>query len=263
MEKISLEELKHTQICILEDVARFCESHGICYFLAYGTLIGAIRHKGFIPWDDDIDLIMPRPDYEKFISSYSSKFYRTISPLVGGGYPFPYAKVEDIRTLLDEHQDNRYPMGINVDVFAIDGLPEDEKISAAHCRKIQYMRKLLQIKQIKLSRKRTLLKNIPHFIGKMLLSAIPVRVFVNKICKEATRYSFADCDYVADLNFGGPERRVPKSVFEESVIVEFEGKNYHAPVGYDVWLRKIFGDYMVLPPKENQMTGHTFTAYRK
>ena len=98
-----IQELRQIQMGILDEVHRFCEAHGLRYFLSSGTLIGAVRHKGYIPWDDDIDIYMPRKDYEEFLQAYTSDsgHYRAINPQTENHYYYTFAKVVDLRTRMD------------------------------------------------------------------------------------------------------------------------------------------------------------------
>ena len=117
-----IQELRGVQLGILDDIHAFCVDNGIRYFLACGTLIGAVRHKGYIPWDDDIDLYMPRDDYERFINEFKSVSgnCRVLDPKKEKHYYYTYAKVVDKRTLLVEPEADGYRIGVYVDVFPVD-----------------------------------------------------------------------------------------------------------------------------------------------
>lgn len=264
---VKSEELKKTQLDILLSVDRFCKQHSICYFLTYGTLIGAIRHKGYIPWDNDIDISMPRPDYERFIQLYNTekeKKYYVISPDLDQSYPYPFAKICDPNTHLVEFSSIKYNIGINIDLFPIDGLPKNEKEAKAHYWKINLYRNLLNIKKIELDfKRRSLIKNIFLALSKTVLFVISYNYLIKKINHLFVTYNYSDCLYAADLNFGNVNRRLPKKIFESCISVEFEGYLFNAPIGYDLWLKSIYGDYMQLPPIEKRVTHHDFKAYYK
>lgn len=124
-----IEEIKKIQLEILKYVDQFCSQNNIKYALGYGTLIGAVRHKGFIPWDDDIDIIMRRNDYNRFIELFSKETgrYKVWSHNLQTDYPIPYAKVTDEKTLKLEGTNYYVERGVDIDVFPLDDLPNDEK----------------------------------------------------------------------------------------------------------------------------------------
>ena len=255
--------MRKIEVAELREIDAFCRKHDICYFLSYGSLIGAIRHKGFIPWDDDIDIAMPRPDYERFVREFASSRYAVLDRLKDKNCPFLYGKVVDPDTIVKENYDCPVEVGVNVDIFPIDGLPADKKQSDKLCEKIKLLRKLLEIKRLYVSKNRPLWKNILHVSGKIILLPISDRRLQCRISKLQRLFSYSNASWVADLNFGGKERRVPKSLFEKTIDVDFEGDKYLAPVGYDAWLRVIFGDYMKLPPEEKRVSNHFFEVFHK
>lgn len=130
MQEIGTEELKKVELNILKDVANFCDKNGIKYFLCGGTLLGAVRHGGFIPWDDDVDIAMPRDDYDKFLILYNNKesIYRVNSIEINSNWHKPSARVEDNQTILIENtMKKKYrKQHAFIDVFPIDGIPSNE-----------------------------------------------------------------------------------------------------------------------------------------
>ena len=125
---INLEELKKIQFDILKKVAAFCEKNKIKYYLGYGTLLGAVRHKGYIPWDDDIDIIMPRPDYLRFIEIFNkstpSPELKVLSHYIDKNHPYPFIKLINTKTKQVSHSSIKYDMGVCIDIFPLDGLPK-------------------------------------------------------------------------------------------------------------------------------------------
>ena len=103
MEELGIDKLKQIQLDMLKDIHTFCVEHEIRYSLAFGTLLGAVRHKGYIPWDDDIDIMMPREDYNRFIRSYGNQTYKIADMSVNPNYGLPFAKVEDVLTVIEEN----------------------------------------------------------------------------------------------------------------------------------------------------------------
>lgn len=150
MRLISFEEHKKIQLSILRDIDVFCQKNQIKYFLAFGTLLGAIRHKGFIPWDDDIDIAMPRPDYNKFILSFNGMVdnLKVLAPEIDLDYYAPYANVYDTRTVLEEKGTShlKFEIGVKIDVFPIDGVPTNKIVYCFVSSIMRFYNQILFIK---------------------------------------------------------------------------------------------------------------------
>ena len=153
------DELKQLELDIMKQFDAYCEKHDLRYYLYAGTLIGAVRHKGFIPWDDDIDVVMPRPDYEKLQLLLEKEPISPNIKLVNAKnydlYPFPFLKLTDTRTSgIAKYMPKNYRMGVWIDVFPLDGLPENKEERDAHVAHLQKkIRKLKRaMKQFNLSK---------------------------------------------------------------------------------------------------------------
>lgn len=262
MKLIKTEELKQIQLQIMDDVHSFCMENNIMYVLAYGTLIGAIRHKGFIPWDDDIDIAMPRPDYERFIQLYKNrKNYQVFEHSINKRYHFSYAKVADTRTIINEYMYEKQQYGVYIDIFPIDGINQHYN---------QIIRSLQLIKFINTKRAiisihtRKPLKNIILLLGKIILSTTSIEKLLQKLYKNATLANYNSSDKVGNIVYPTNDKEIiDKKHIEKTIDHEFENRIYKIPQGYDFWLRQLYGDYMKFPPKEQQITHHKFTAYWK
>ena len=256
------EDIKRIQLKILLEVDEFCQKNSIKYVITAGTLIGAIRHKGYIPWDDDIDICMPRCDYERFINAFESKSCYVDSFEKNDKFLFPFAKVCDRSTLLIEDTEKNSKLGINIDVFPEDGVP-DGKRGIKHARHVLSLSKMLKVKQTKLSKERLLFKNVVLLIAKIILLPMTRKFIIKRIIKVAKRFEISGCSDVCNLVWGvGPKGIYPKSFFDKIIKVPFEGHLFSAISEYDAWLRKIYGDYMVLPPEAKRITHHGFKVYR-
>ena len=260
MKAIHLEELKTIQLDLLQKTADFCENNGLRYFLCGGTLIGAIRHKGYIPWDDDIDIAMPRPDYDRFIRTFnqSTNYYQVVNLDTNPDYEYAFAKVYDNRTILNELHYPGDSFGVYIDVFPADGVNDVEQI-----RKIMLLHKFLNTKRANYYH-RTLSKKIINTFGKLLLLPFSAHQIATWMDNEARKFAFGSVSMAGIIvNPLGIGEMVDKSVFESDIYQEFEGGKYRVPIGYDTWLRSIYGDYMQLPPEEHRITHHTFEAWWK
>ena len=260
--KLSVQEEKKIALDILLDFAEFCDAHDLQYFLAYGTLIGAIRHKGYIPWDDDIDVQMPREDYDRLIHIYNSEKknqnFELIDPWSKRAR-HSFVKIVDNRTVKVEpgiDYRNGY-LGIDIDVFPLDGMPSDDaKLDKWHRSLMRvYNMYLYCVLDTKKSLKRKIAVPLIRFFtgGKNAL--------LKKAMKLHAKYPYGSCEYVGSIEspWNNKRERSKKSCFVDSVLVEFEGHLLKAPIGYHEILTATFGDYMT--PPEDQTTHHVNAAY--
>ena len=262
MKVIFTKELKAIQLDILQNVAEFCSQNNIIYFLAYGTLIGAIRHKGYIPWDDDIDIAMPRPDYDRFIRLFNNlqqSHIKVIAMENDDHYGFSYAKVHDTRTIMNETQYKQDHFGVYIDVFPIDGVKDKKQV-----KRLRMANKCLHSKKANY-KQRKMSKKIINFLGKVILFPFSTHTIVKFIDKMARKYPFGSTPLAGGIcdSMVGERAIVDVNYFKDVQLQEFEGKLYNIPVGYDGWLRSIYGDYMKLPPEEKRITHHIFEALWK
>ena len=261
MKKLSTDEIKKIALDILIDVDRFCIENNITYFLACGTLLGAIKYKGFIPWDDDIDIMMPRPDYERFIESYKSDKYKVLSPSEGMYF---YGKVYDTNTEVIENGNDykKYsPIGIDIDVFPLDGIVNDEKIIKRKVKKSAFLETLLRLSNQPIFYRKNKLKAINRIIPRIIGSKNIVKLIENN----AKEYKYVDSDYVIRYKDtpNGNSCAIEKDVFK-IIRKEFEGYMFNVPEGYNIWLSKFYRkDYLTYVPDVNQRRTHNRLTYFK
>ena len=263
---ISLDELKQIQLDILTKVHDFCVKNNIDYFLSYGTLIGAIRHKGYIPWDDDIDIEMTRPNYEKFLKSFNGAYreLEVYAPELDWNYYAPYANVCDNRTILKEKGigHNGRVLGIKIDVFPIDGLPSDEALYDKMFKKSRLYNSLLVYNQRDFSQFINSMKslNLKDCFKWIVGHTVPHSLIQKWMYKLATQYNYSSAKKAGLITFTPVKYSVDKSCFEHYIEVEFEGRTFYTIKDYDMYLRLLYGDYMQLPPIEERIPHHNFHA---
>lgn len=251
---------------MMDDIDRVCKSHNLRYYIAYGSLIGAVRHKGIIPWDDDIDIQMPRDDYEKFISIYSKEGKYHITSPKSHDPLYYFAKVYDPDTIKLEagiSYRKRTPLGIDIDVFPLDNfcgvIPNTSKVPNKRSLQLLYYLRMYAIDDISTTKSRKfpvlsyLLGIFCHIIGNKTIIAL-----FEYIAKSGNK---SHSDYYTV--FSGMKRiSIFKKVdFESCMKMPFENRFYNIPVGYDNILRSSYGDYMVLPPEDERKSHHINTIY--
>lgn len=265
MKALTIEEQKQIQLKILAEVDNFCKEKNIKYFLNGGTLIGAIRHKGYIPWDDDIDIMMLRKDYELFVEQYiTSKGtnYRLNNHKISKKYYLPYVKIDDPKTILKEGINHESELGVNIDLFPIDDLPGNRDEQRALYKKAQLLIGLINLKQLPFSSSRSIFKNIILLLGRLILALVPLRIIVSKLASLPLHKKY-NSDYCGDIVWGYSFREVSfKKEFDTAIYATFEDGTYPVPIGYDSYLKRIYGDYMVLPPEDKRVSTHTTSAYQ-
>lgn len=266
MKELSLQEIKEVEIELLRRFHAFCVENDIRYFISHGTLLGALRYKGFIPWDDDLDVLVPREDYDRLISVYPDEGqYRLFAPEKDRSYFYPYAKLCDMSTRkVEGDYDNGVELGIDIDVFPLDYWDDDLQKAKAEVKHQHRQMKLLGLCKLK---KPDSLHPVKRFVKGIVMKMIKLRGsahYVEQIMKGANKPEQKGSRYMGGKawNVYGERDIMPAEAFAEAVEVEFEGQLFHAPVGYDTFLTSLYGDYMPEPPVEKRKTHHSFTAYR-
>ena len=261
--KVDADELKMIQLEILDKVAVFCEKNSIKYWIDCGTMLGAIRHKGYIPWDDDIDVGMLREDYDKFSKLFNNtnSKYRFSSVEVDPTFPFPFGKVIDSTTILYE-PDRRCgaKYSINIDIFPYDKAPQNKFLL-----KLMYFKrdvyKSLRLAQMRILKPNgSILKKFAIILTIGFSSLFPENYFCKKVISNSKKYSDSKSNYIGDFTSTG-RFCCDKSIFDSFIDVRFEGNNYKIPSRYDEWLKAFYGDYMKLPPEKERVSRHIFEAY--
>ena len=248
-------------------VDSFCKENGIKYFLCGGSTIGAVRHQGFIPWDDDIDIMMLRKDYDRFISLYHEidhSVYTIHNIDFERTFTIPFTKVDDSRTILKEQVNTPSTIGVSIDVFPIDNLPDTVKEQNRIYCKASFLISLYNLKQIRYSPQRSFLKNCFLALGRFCLTPISLERVVYRLSHLPDSFLFADSKFCGIVIWGYGKREINLvQNYSEALYVFFEGYTVPIPIGYDNYLRSVYGDYMKLPPEDKQITHHSFIAYWK
>lgn len=258
MKEVPSEDCKRLQLNILLNVAKFCEKHNIKYSIAYGTLIGAIRHKGFIPWDDDIDIIMMRDEYERFVKTYHNEKYVLIHGENLSNHL--HVVISDLSTTLyfpnSLSNQKFYRGGVWIDIFPIDYVPDKEKNYRRFFKSIWLLCRLQRIGEM-VDPKSMLLSQLAHPLTKPF-----VKLFGRLAQNRMLTYNKKKTQTVANLSLWYLNYPSFKATFmNEFVEVPFEGYMFKAIKNYDSFLTGIYGDYMTPPPVCKRTPRHDYIAY--
>ncbi len=264
---ISVRDVQMVQLEILKELDRICRKYGIAYHLFAGTLLGAIRHRGFIPWDDDIDVCMLRKDYEKFLrccqsdlkSDYFLQYYETDDQSI-----IQFAKIRKNNTIFTNkmYQDTGMHNGIFIDVFPLDNVKPDTLMGKLHPYLFQV---LYAIGSSRMKNKAIHAKNLFNKTVRMffffLLRITPKKTTDTMTQQVLQMFNKEETVFVNHLTNGVNKKRLEKylrdkSTFYDIILVDFEGHLFPAPKNFHEVLTRNFGDYMKLPPEEERKPHH-------
>ena len=261
---ITAVELKEIQLEILKTIHDFCLQNDIRYSLAAGTLLGAIRHKGYIPWDDDIDIMMPRPDYERFCRIFPnySKHYKIQNYHTDDTYWYNFGKVIDTRTMLTEPGART---GVYVDVFIIDGLPDNEIVIQETESKVSYLiHHDLRYATREYKTKSMLTKKLIHYFKYLYRKTIVQKreITVNMIDSILKQNPFETSAKAGLLFYEHFECVLPISTYYYYQDIEFEKITLRCICDYHTYLKSDYGNYMELPPVQKRISHHHINAFK-
>lgn len=258
------------QIKMLEMMSWYhelCEKNNLRYYVVGGTALGAIRHKGFIPWDDDIDVGMPRADYEKFQELVRTADigtrYKVEFPSEKKDFVYPYGKVYDTSTTLIEHTRYKTKRGIFIDVFPLDGLGNDKDEAISNFEAIDRKYNLLATEVCALRKERGWYKNLAIIIARCIPPFIlSARKLIRQIEELSKKNSFDESVYAANAVGNWHKKEIMRREwFGKPTLYDFETIKVYGPENYHEYLTQLYGDYMKLPPKEKQVSHHDYMYF--
>ena len=262
---LNLREIQIAETEILKSVIKFLNDNKINYFICAGTFLGAVRHKGFIPWDDDVDIAITRPQYNKLINILKQNKLKITDNLFASGFELGNSQIPFIKILnknIKVDQTIQWEEYLWIDIFPLDAFPKNNKI---YYKNLMFYRRLLDLIRVD-SNNFGLMTNNPFKKIIKLIFLFILRIwkydnFINFYIKQCSKYDFDKYDYVRDNVWGDTSSLIHKSQLKNCKY-EFEGLKVNSFEDYDNLLSDLYGkDYMKLPPKEKRQN-HKFKAWR-
>jgi len=260
---VALRDVQRRAFGVLEALAQFCDRHDLRYYLVGGTLLGALRHGGFIPWDDDIDIALPRPDYARLLALVGKlpAGLKAIHPSLDPATPYPFLVVRDARSRLVIDYARPFDRGIGVDVFPLDAVPAPGRRRDALFALIGLMRAWTMNKQQGYYPHRVRTGRRLRFALLSLASRIvPARRIFALYERLVSRGAREDGALGNLYGLYGRREIVDAGVFGEGRWVRFEGTRFRAPAEAERYLETVYGDYRRLPPLDQRHSGHRIRA---
>lgn len=267
MKKLSQNEIKQIELDILIKFNSFCIKNNLTYYIAYGTMLGAVRHKGFIPWDNDIDVCMPRPDYNKLME-LSGELNNLLDSNIelktpySKNYQYSFCKIINNKTFVHEHSmKDKYNTSVWIDIFPIEGLPANEKKMIRYINTMSTLRKYYSYTIEKKFSGKSIIGKIKFNTIKIILT--PLYFLINQKIqfeKKSQKYSFQHSNLFSVLYDWYPLTCLFDKKLLEIDYFDFEGYKFPGFKNYDKYLTQLYGDYMKLPPIEEQLS-HDIEAY--
>ncbi len=267
---LTLQEIHKETLVILKKIIAICDELHINYYIAYGSLIGVVRHQGFIPWDDDLDIMMFRPDYEKFkaycLSHEAELFpFKLMGRYNAPNFPYNIDRFCDLRYRMVSERTTDAGMGMFIDIYPMDGAGNDKEAAAAQLKQKKFW---LDCLFCDLHGKfepstRGWIYNVLKFPGYCYARLRGSKYFLDKLESLKNLYTVEQSRYVACMIWDWPLRFKEKAWFDNATEMPFEDMMVKVPGNYDAMLRDSYGDYMQLPPEDKRVPHHEYSLYRK
>ncbi len=270
MRRLELAEIQRTEFEIMSAVIDFFDKNAIRYFTSGGTTLGSVRHQGFIPWDDDIDLFLPRKDYDRMLELTDGILldgYITFKKPGDRDYIYPFAKACSEKTLVYEQNvsDKKYALGVFIDLFPLDNFYNNTAFNYLLYVRSKLLESMLETStnQVNLSREDSFkyhAKNFLRALQRPIAKKLSPEYITKRIDSIGRKTQKINSKYVGNIVWGFHLMYFEKRLFEAPVKGFFEGKEVNNPVCWNEYLTKMYGDYMTLPPVEKRAS-HCMEAY--
>lgn len=263
--KTNIERLHEVDLAIVKEVIKICERHGLIYYMLGGTMLGAIRHKGFIPWDDDIDLGMPRKDYEKFLAVAPQELSETLKVInykTDSNYHYYITRIQDTESKVMEtrYEKNGEYTHVSIDIFPLDGTPNNKLLRKLYCFRLMAHRAMMSLHYkdgIDPDRKRSTMEHLMLAILKLLPTDKIFDAYNQKeMCDKILRkFDMKNSLYTGNMMGAYRTRElVPTDWYGRDAFYQFEDIKLRGLAEYDKYLSHLYGNYMQMPPEDSRKT---------
>lgn len=270
--ELTIEDIHSVTLKLVEKLIQICDDVGVNYYVAYGSLIGVVRHKGFIPWDDDFDVVMLRDDYETFCDycmrhQDDMKPYKLFTRKNEENYPYNIARLNnmDYRAVYENVQG--YDSGVFIDIYPLDGAGTnaEQVIQQVKKKKSDLFRIALWSidDHYTKSTYHKWYRSVAKYVVRSHAKIRGSRYFLDKMESFKYLYDIKKSRYIAEMTWDSGLTLYEKKWFETYVYMDFENLKVKVPVGYDEFLKCHYGDYMKLPPAEERIPHHEYKVYRR
>lgn len=267
VEVSDIEQIKKCLVYMMGEFHKICEDNHLIYNVFGGTMLGAVRHKGMIPWDDDIDVTMPRNDYNRLKKVVAEKYFASfrVQAFPDKNHAYPFAKFILNDSILNELMKKKYKTsGLYIDVFPVDGYP-DPVVEKDYFKKLRVYKRLRCYALVKLSPECGLVNNIrlcARAVRSELCALPGVQFYLRKEVSLGEKYDYDSSEYVLLQGAGWNEKgKLKKSVYLNRKLYDFDGIKVWGIADYDEHLTRLYGDYMTMPPEEKRVSNHTYKLY--
>lgn len=270
MEKLTLPEIHEATLEIMDYIHQLCEENHIVYYVAYGSLIGAVRHNGFIPWDDDFDILMPRAEYERFRQVFQAKnhpYFRICERRTTPNYFYGIPRFSDSRYSYHTTQQGIKPFdnGLFIDIYPLDNFCNTYEEAKRLKRKVVRKYMMYEVwlnKDYGQGKLMTFVRGVCHRILRIRYGGNYTDRIDDEIMGIIRKYTSDSDSQIGEACWDPQVVPYRREWFAERVLHDFEGRQYWIPKDYDPVLRADYGDYMVLPPEEKRVPNHSYSITR-